>query len=397
VSPKNWQSSAAKVNVKWRIVYWFYDDNLKQKRQVPIKGMNRFETLKEKQDAVRALIKDELESIKAGYNPINKKVVQESEINKFTGLLNALNYAFACHSSEMDKRTTTDVKNVLKYIFIAIRDLRYEHLPISQIEPMHIKFILDACGEIKTYTDQKGNVKPRAWGPYQFNRYRTYLSLLTGHLIDKFLINTNPVREVRKQQQLIKIRETVTKDQRQKLQEINTEELYTFFRFINIYFHSNRRITELLAVKKESVRLENQKFKVTMRKGKKSKEIWATIEGPALPFWEEICSEAEPNQYLFGLDLKPQFRDKPASGEIVGKRWKRHVKDKLGITADLASLRHTHADELAELYSKIGGAKEAIKEVQKDMDHSTPVITMRYLPGQEERNHEEAKKVNSKL
>jgi integrase len=396
VYPSNWESPNAKFKCIWRITYWFYDDNLQQKKQIPIKGMNRAETLKDKQESVRDLIKLELENLKAGYNPIAKTIVQKKEIDENTGLLEALNYALK--NVELEHRTRVDVTNSFKYITHAIKELRHEHLPVNQVKPKHIKLILDACGEIKTYTDSKGNIKPRAWGAYQFNRYRTYLSLLISFLIDKFIVDSNPVRDVKKQEQLIKIRETVTKEQRFKLrEEINTEELYTFFRFINIYFNSNRRITELLAVKKEHVRLEDQKFKVTMKKGKKFKELWATIENPALHFWEEIYNEAENGQYLFGLNLKPQFRVKPASGEIVGKRWNRHVKKKLGITADLASLRHTHADELAEMFGKMGGVKEGIKKAQDALGHSTPVITMRYLVNQEERNHEEAKQVISRL
>jgi integrase len=389
VFPNNWKSSTANPRLKWRITFWFYDDNLKEKKQVRTKAMNKFSKLSDKQDCTKWWLEEYEKRMKEGFNFFNKEFVEEKEISESTGLLSALNYAF--EHVELNERTRIDVKNSFKYIAIAIRKLRFENLAISKVKPKHIKFILDGCGEIKTYTDGKGQVKPRAWGSYQFNRYRTYLSLLIGYLIDQFVIDSNPVRDVKKQQQLIKIRDTVTKEQREKLRElVNVPELYTFFRFMNIYYHSSRRITELLAVKKEHVRLEEHKFKVTMKKGKKYTELWATIEKAALPFWEEVYNEAEPGQYLFGLHVKPEYRDKPPTIETVSRRWNRHVKKKMGITADLASLRHTHLDEISEMFG--------VKKAQEAAGHSTPVVTMKhYLVGQKERDHEEAKRRESKL
>lgn len=394
VHPKNWQDKNASFKTKWRITYWFYDDNTKQKKQIVLKGINRYaDNLKEKQKFTRDLLAQEAELLKEGFNPISRG---SGDINENTGLLKALEYALS--KVELEHRTRIDVTNSFRYIALAIKNIRLESLPITSVKRKHINLILESCGEIKTYTNQKGEVKPRKWGAYQFNRYRTYLSLLIRQLVQMDVIDVNPVREVEKKPQLKKLRDTTTKEQRQKITEFtNNEELYTFFRFINIYFYSSRRITELLAVKKEHVRLEDQKFKVTMKKGKKFEELWATIEYPALHFWEEVCNEAETGQYLFGRNLRPQFRDQPASIETVSKRWKRHVKNKLGITADLASLKHSHLDELAAFFGRMGGSKEGLKKAQEAADHSTPVITLRYLTGQEEREHEEKKNANIKF
>jgi integrase len=392
VHPENWESPSAKVNIKWYITYWFYDDNLKQKKQVSFKGMNHLETLKEKQSYTRKLIKDELESLKEGYNPIAKSFQEETEITEYTGLLSALNYALK--NAEMEHRTKVDVTNSFKYIIISIKELHFDRLAISDVKRKHIKLILEGCGKIKTYTNKKGETKNKKWGAYQFNRYRTYLSLLFKQLVQLDVIDVNPVREIEKKPQLKRIRETTTPKQRTELKEFTKKELYTFYRFIQIFYHSGSRITELLKVKKEDIYLYDQKFKIVVKKGKKFEEVLRTIKTIALPFWEQIYNEAEKGQYIFGLNLSPQFRDKPLSAEAPSKRWKRHMKDKLGITADLYSLKHSNLDEIAAYYSR---TKEGIKEAQEAAGHSTPVITLRYLPGQEERNHRELKDVANEL
>lgn len=390
VHPKNWQNSNSSANVKWYIVYWFYDDNINQKIQVSIKGMNRCNTLKEKQADTKLILANELTLLKTGYNPITKK--DSSDINEYSGLLKSLEYALK--HVDLEHKTRIDITNSFRYIMIAIKNLHFESIPISSLKRKHIKLILEACGEIKTYTDQKGEVKPRKWGAYQFNRYRAYLSLLMRQLVQIDAIDVNPVREIEKKPQLKRIRETTTPEQRRILKEYTSNNWPTYYRFLQMFYSSGSRITELMSIKKEDINLREQKFKITVKKGKKFAEVLRTIKTVVLPFWEEIFNEAKPNQYVFGLNLQPQHREKPLSPDAVTRRWKRHIKKKLGITADLYSLKHTHLDEISAYYSS---TKEGIKKAQEAAGHSTPVITLRYLPGQEERNHNELRDAMNEL
>ena len=149
-------------------------------------------------------------------------------------------------------------------------------------------------------------------------------------------------------------------------------------------------------MKKEDVRLNEQRFKVTMKKGKKLEEVWVTIKTIALPFWEEVYGMADLGQYLFAEGLEPGTRDSPIRGEQISRRWRRHIKQKLGITADFASLKHSNLDEIAAIFAK-GGTRDGIAEAQRAAGHSTPVITMTYLPGQRERNHQELKDITNEL
>lgn len=384
VYPNNWKTAAADPTLSWRIIYWFYDDNLKQRKQVPIKGMNHLESLKEKQEVTKAAIKNELQELENGYNPITKSYFNnpESEIDEHTPLLEALEFALT--NAVLVHNTRIDVTNTLKYITMSIKDLHYERMPIGQIEPRDIKRILDGCAKIKTYIDKKGKVKKKVWGPYQFNRYKSYLSLLFRVLTRNFIISFNPVKVIEKVPQLKKIRETTTREQRDIIKKYTKTHLYTFYRFLQIFFQSASRITEVLAVKKEDVRLEDQRFKITVRKGQKLEEEWRTITDLALPFWIEVYKEAAPSQYLFWKKLKPGFGEKPIRAEQIDRRWRRHAKKKFGITADFYSLKHTFLEELAK--------KEGIEKAQKAAGHSTPVVTMIYAHGEDERIHERNKK-----
>src|SRR4051794_23861531 len=86
VYPVNWKTARANIGLTWYIKYRFYDDNLKEVKQIMIKRMNEFTTLKEKQEAVRFILEDELNELKnKGYNKITKQyALQEEEITEHT-------------------------------------------------------------------------------------------------------------------------------------------------------------------------------------------------------------------------------------------------------------------------------------------------------------------------
>lgn len=40
IYPENWSTKKAKANKAWRVTYWFYDDNVPDKKQIRFQGMN---------------------------------------------------------------------------------------------------------------------------------------------------------------------------------------------------------------------------------------------------------------------------------------------------------------------------------------------------------------------
>ena len=377
VFPKNWNTSKADLNLVWRITYWFYDDCIKQKRQFVIK-MNKYKLLKERQSAVTELIKFERDLLeRQGYNPITKQYnsPNDSEISEYTPLSEALEYVHSKMEGKVEKTTFLDIKSCLRYLKPAAVSLGYDYLILKDLKRKHIKILLDQCGRMK-----------KKWTANNYNHYRKYLSVLFSELVEMDIMDVNLCSSISKQKTIKRIRETLTMEQREKVNDHLFLNYYTFWRFLNIFFHSGSRITELLDVKEGDVDLFNQKFKVTVKKGKSYREEWRTITDSCIELWEEVVVEGGPGLYLFGKSLKPS--EKKITRAQITKRWRLHVKEKLGITADFYSLKHTNLDEIS---SQLG-----IKAASVMAGHTTPVVTMNhYLTGEKERTHESLKHISN--
>jgi integrase len=166
------------------------------------------------------------------------------------------------------------------------------------------------------------------------------------------------------------------------------EHHYRYWCFINLYFHSGGRMTELLQQKKSTVDLTNQKYKSLVKKGRFYKEVERTIKDIAVPFWQEFLNECKGDEYLFGVDFKPAA--KAMAKDTAGRWWKRIVKDELKINVDLYSLKHLNTDEItADL-----GAKDAAR---LNAHENEQMVLKVYAVGEEERQHQRLKKVGNKF
>jgi integrase len=372
VTPENWESKEADPTLKWRVDFYFYDDNLgKNDRIRQTGGVNRFTTLKEKQRALKKLHAHLLYDLQhRGWNPITEDLL--SEPNDVITMKSALQTALAkikvVHSYHLV------IKSMLKYVFISIDRLKYDSLPIENITRLHIKQIFEDLPKHKTI-----------FSAYTFNSYRKDLHLLFEQIVDDELVESNPVTKLKRQKATKKERDVITKEELMKVVQTFEQSIPGFIRFVLIFLYSGSRRTEIFSLKKEDVKLTEQKFKIIVKKGRGNpKPDKRTIADEVLPQWAEIYSEAKPGEYLFSVGLKPGER--MIRPEQITRRWKRHVKDKLGITADFYSLKHLFLDNVAALFD--------IEAAQKAAGHSTPVITMNhYALGEKERQHNLIKKV----
>jgi len=382
VNPKDWKTCKKDALSKtWYIQYYFRDERYRDKypkgKYFLIKGMNAFKTLAERREATAAYLQDIIQLHRdEGFNPITKQfykpVEMEYEIHPDTHLPKALKKAM--DRLKCEQRTLIDVKNSLTHINKSIRALSYDTLSVGRTTRKHIRLILDNCANVKSY-----------WSNSLFNNYRKYLSMLFNELLELEAIEHHPVRDISKKKTLQKIRPTLSKDERIIVDTHLKKNHYEFWRYMQIFFHSGRRTSELLLIKHEHVDLNNQRYKVIDKKGQKSVEKWAAIKTIALPLWTEVMSNTNEGQYLFAYDLKPG--DKPIRPDQITKRWKKHVKDKLGITADFYSLKHSNADDIAQLYS--------ISVAQSFIGHSSEKMTRVYATGQNERDLDSMKGIGN--
>lgn len=385
VHPSDWKTSKAKLKSIWYITYRFYDptvidSNGKIKpKQIQIKGMNECQSLKDKQFVTQSLLESEMDLLTKGYNPITKACLPEDEvqyeIDPSTPFIKALNAAK--ERMQLSKSSAKDIRLCINACDVAAKQLRYEQIQIKDIKRKHIRFILDRCAKLN----------PK-FSANTFNHYRSYLMMLFKELLELEAVDGNPVRDIAKKKTVKKIREVLSTEERQKVDKHLFANHYTFWRLVQVFFHSGARETEILRVMAKDVQLDQQRFKVTINKGKQSQEVWRTIKTIALPIWQELLSESKPEHYLFSKGLIPG--DVSITSHQITKRWRIHVKQKLGISADFYALKHLNLDETAAVLD--------IEAATKMAGHKSTVITMKhYTVNETSRQHDRLKEVANKF
>lgn len=388
ILPSDWNKSSAKTTEDWILYYRYYDPAIKFDPKDPatnplqrIKGMNKFHDLEQRRAETQSLLASESDLIdKMLWNPLKKaydnsclpilESIDPKDISENTPLNTALKWAF--DHGDLSTDFKVDVKSKLKYFSLASARLGFSDKPVKEIRRKHIKKILDAVGAEKLSTvtvDKKGNKKNGVWTASLYNHFLGNIGSLFKVLDEYEATDHNPCHGITKKKEVIKQRATLTDAERLDVHRVLIKSLYTFWRFIQIFFHSGARRKELMLVKKSDVDLSNQRFKVTTLKGGTHREVWKPIKDIVLPLWKSLMYDAAIDDYLFGEGLKPAVS--PIRPEQVTRRWKRHVKDKMGIEADLYSLRHLNLTEMMDLLSESTDVKKAQEIVIESSSHTT--------------------------
>jgi len=388
VYPKNWKTVAAKTNIRWTITYRFYDPAFRHQypkgKQVQVKGMNGTTVLRDRRKQTQDLL-DELTSILKveGYNPIIANYVPSAgssaenitELKSYTPFIDALQFALS--KKRWTHKVKIDANSILKYTEAAARKLKYQHIPISLITSAHITEILEAVGQLN----------PR-FSNYRYNKYlKCYTGLYKVFTVYNVVPGNLP-KGIDKLVQTKMIRKTLTDAQRKTVSDFLYLNNRPFWKFVQIFFHSGGRETELMRLKGKDVDLKSQKYSCIILKGKAHVETERTIKNIALPFWEEHMQNCSNNDYVFSRNLLPG--PTPIDASQIGRRWKRHVKDKLGITADFYSLKHMNATETGE--------ESGDEDAAAQMGHtSTKMFKSTYDTKRKARQHERLKNINNKF
>lgn len=411
VYPKNWKSTRASVKKKWEIFYRYYDPQFKGTEKwgllIRIREMNQEASLRGRQRMTEDLLLAEDELLDEGFNPVTREYKQRTSEREIQEVIVGPETPFivalyrAVETLEAEEKTKKDVRNCLTYIRKVAIALRIDSVLISKITRGHIKSILNFFATHKLYSDQ-GRLKK--WNANQHNHYLKYLSILFNELDEHNAIEEFPCAKIRRKKVTKKIRETLTRSQRKFLSEYLPEKHYDYWRFIQIFFHSGARETELTKVKIKDVDIENQRFKVVVKKtGGDYEEVWKPIKNSVLPYWKEVIRTPRsigrgkmkkwfmptPEDYIFSRGLIPG----PTSirPDQITKRWLRIVKKPFGITADVYSLKHLNTTEQINELAKVRSIDEAKKLVAQHNSHkSTKMIDEHYDTEKRRRNDEAA-------
>jgi site-specific recombinase XerC len=385
VNPSNWKSSKASVKKPWYFGYRFYDPTHKNDypngKYVAVRGMNHLSSQTERMAVTAKLLENELTDLTVhGYNPITGSSTPfyntDSDIIPEMPLPVALEAAFK--KVKGADSTLSDMKSCLTYIQKAIKHARLYNMQVGAVTRKYVVKILEACEMVK-----------ETWTAHTYNKYRTYLLMLFKVLVKYEAMEANPVREIEKDRPVKRIKEVLNQDQRKKISDHLQKTAPAFYRYMQIFFHSGSRSTELFTLRVKDVNLEKQQYKLLVKKGKQQKEVLKTIKTIALPFWKDLLAGHHPsNHYIFSKGLSPGI-DMIRSDQI-NKRWNRHVKKKLNISCDFYSLKHLNTTEVVDLLSEQDAAKLNAHE-------DTAMVVKIYDVRRDDRQHERLKKVNNEF
>lgn len=336
VHPANWNHSGANYKTQWYISYRFYSAD-GQVKQVINRRMNNAQTLADKRILTKALLDAELRILLKGYNPILGKVVAPeniSDISPETSFIEALHGALDRLKISANHRS--NIGSTLKVVAKAAHRLQIDLLEIRLIRRRHIRLILDECEKIKD-----------TWTPNMFNNFRKELSSLFTELAELEVVEYNPVKDIKKQKVVHRIREVLSQKERIQINKRLKEENRRFWLFIHMFFHSGARITEFCRLRLSDISIDRQQVKYLILKGREMKEVIRPIKDIALPYWKEYLEGFDGMEYLISKGLQPGMT--PFRPEQITRRWRRWVKEKMNIKCDFYALKHLNSDETAAL------------------------------------------------
>jgi integrase len=388
VFPANWNESGADASLEWRINYRFYDPAFKDHPQIKgvkaikVMGMNEYTTLTDKREITAKLLaleKDQI--INKGYNPITETYMKEEGpeeeldyiIHPTTPIIQALREAYKRLS--VVSSTAQDIRSVINGLEAASAQLRYDNIEIGKVKRRTIIRLLDQC--------EKTNPK---WSANRFNKYRAYLLMLFTELVSIEAIEYNPITDIKLKKGHVKEkREVLTEDERKKVDLHLRAGNYRFWLFLQVFFHSGGRETELMNLKGKDVNLDKQEINVLIKKGKQYRIESKPMKSIAVQYWQQALVNCGPDDYVFSEGLQPGTR-KIRTDQIT-RRWKRHVKDKLEITKDFYALKHLNSDEV--------DAQLGLQAAAKLNSHRDTDITKIYTVSHDDRLKQAVKNISN--
>lgn len=368
VNPKNWKSGGKSLLKRdWHIQYYFFDPKHKAKhpygKLVIVKGMNHLKTIPQRRDATELLIRDEIDTLKSGFNPITKRFGAVNAIGELHPNLPIIEaFRKAANRKNCSESQKKQFRWLINRMEKQVAGLRLHRVTISQLKRVQLKSILD-------------NMR---MPDVMYNRSKEYLSSLFLELIEYDCADTNLARDIRKRKVTRKQREILTPKEMKKVMDHLHNNHYNFWRYANIFMFSGARSTELMNLKFKDVDVKSQEFKVTIKKGRSYKEVIKVIFGNVLHLWGELEGKSE--DYVFSVGFAPGA--KKIDPHLVSTYWRRWVKKELGVTADFYALKHSMLDSLPpEIARKIAS-------------HTSLKTTRIYQVNQDKRDREELKKLN---
>lgn len=388
VNPTNWNKPGAKCDQDWFIWYRFYDPTVTDARGkikpklCLLKGMNKYKSLAQRRELVPMIIEKEIEHLRDfGYNPITSEYMiqrgheEYGEIHPEMPFIDALRAAL--QKMDVSDSTRKGIRIITDGVEKAAFQLHLNYTPICKVSRRNLKAVLERCGE-----------NSKKWSATRYNAYRSYLLMLYRELVEQEAVAGNPVRDISKKTVIQKIRPVLSAEDRKRVREQLRESQPHFYNFVELFFHSGVRITELLSLKPGNVDLSKQVYRAVIKKGRSYREVDRTIKDIAVPLWRYFLEGCPDDMYIFGPYFKPG--KKPMYAEVPSRYWKKYVKEALGIKADFYSLKHLNSTEVVTRLDEEAAAT-------LNGHTSTAMVVKIYDVEQQKRQHNRLKGVNNQF
>lgn len=373
VNPTNWESSKCSLKKDWYIHYRIQtDQGFKLKI---IKGMNHLKTWKERYDFTRELLQKELEKLKEPVTapPVVTLPQPVSPTVHFSSFKEGLLAMLERKRKTCVARHCNNIYTLVER-FMDTAEREGIHLAFGEVTRQNCLLILDSIDKYYPCTDKT------------YNRYVKDIGNLFGMLNYYEFIKYNPFQKILKKVVEVEARRIASPSERKQIDKYLYEHHYCFWRFMNIFFSSGARETELCRMETADIHLKERVFKVSVHKGRSKRQEIKPILPESYRHWAEVVAAGK--KHPFGPNFEPG--DVPINVDQVSKTWKRMVKVQLKLThIDFYSLKHLHTDLIAQ--------NHGIKLAQQLDDHKDVKTTSIYAVGEKSRHLNKLKQISIKF
>jgi integrase len=341
---------------------WYMYYRYEGKKITNMFSLNSIDDLVEREYRFNEACREVHNRLREGFNPLAPVVdlesKEESEISELL-LISGLLWALEKRKKYLDPKTYNTYKGTVNFLEEAIKGTYLNSLKVVDCKRTQLMLVLEKASIKESWTDKT------------FNKCLGHLKILMTVLVKWGILEANYATGIEN----IKVAKdsSVNKPgsdseiERIKNHLINKD--FRFYVFSITVFHTGIRMKELLLVNLGMVDLNKDEFNLPGKTIKNGKEIRLTKNGnarvvPINKYLKEYLikmdfSHLPKDYYLFGSakesgmgnrgknQVLPDFLPGPThvSRDTSGRRWKKLVKDDLGITMNLYAMKHHGADK----------------------------------------------------
>lgn len=323
ISPKNWETGGKSLLKKqWVIRYRYYDDNKGVNKQIWISDFNRVNDVGQRRQQLRDALASEIDSLKnKGWDPINKACIA-ALIEKIDEVGPHMSFESALKFADTKIRVSEDTKKketrpILKQLLEQSAIIGISLEPIKNVTRKHLRQLVERCAITKV---TKTNNEP-SYSKDKYNRCRKVLGYYYKQLLDYEVVDANLPHSLSKEDQPIKrVAPEISAENQKKVSDYLRDRHRSFWLYLQTFYNSAPRSTEMMRLKVNDVDLKNQRVKYLVKKGKVEEEKYRVIPDIAIKYWEEIIGDAPSDWYVFGKGLQPG--PTPIKSYQIHKRWR---------------------------------------------------------------------------